>query len=232
MSAPSASAAGDVVRATTRLVAAGCVPEIRLHLADEAFALWRRTEEELGRTGLPLPFWAFAWAGGQALARHLLDHPDLVRGRTVLDVASGSGLVAIAAARAGAGAVAATDVDPFALAAIELNAAANGVAVTARLEDVLDGDGGPAEVVLAGDVFYDRSLAERVLPFLERAAARGALALAGDPDRYYLPRSRLEAAAAYDVPVPPALEGSAVRRATVWRPAMPGRGAVTGPAPG
>jgi predicted nicotinamide N-methyase len=213
-------APADLVLAATALAAPPCVPEVRLHLAGEPYAVWLRTEEELGRSGLPLPFWAFAWAGGQALARHVLDHPDLVRGLTVLDVASGSGLVAIAAARAGAAAVTATDVDPFALAAIRLNAAANDVALAARLEDVLDGDGRPAGVVLAGDVFYDQALAERVLPFLERAAARGAAVLVGDPDRYYLPRPRLEAVAAYDVPVPPELEGSPVKRTTVWRPLL------------
>jgi len=205
------------VRANTRLVAPPCVPEIRLHLADEAFGLWERTQEELGSKDLPPPFWAFAWAGGQALARHVLDHPRLVRGRTILDLASGSGLVAIAAAMAGAGAVTASDVDRLAVAAIALNAEANGVAVAVRLEDVLDGDGTGAEVVLAGDVFYERPMAERVLAFLARARARGADVLVGDPGRAHLPSPRLEALATYDVPVARPLEDSELKRTTVWR---------------
>jgi len=205
------------IRASTRLVAPPQVPEIRLHLAGEAFALWERMAADLGRSDLPPPFWASAWAGGQALARHLLDHPGLVRGRTVLDLASGSGLVAIAAAMAGAAAVMASDVDRFAAEAIALNAAANGVAVAVRLQDLLDGDGAEAEVVLAGDVFYERPLADRVLPFLARARARGAEVLVGDPGRAYLPRPRLVPLATYDVPVERALEGSDLKRTTVWR---------------
>jgi predicted nicotinamide N-methyase len=205
------------VRATTRLVAPPRVPEVRLHLAEDAFALWERLGAELGRTDLPPPFWAFAWAGGQALARHVLDHPGLVGGRTVLDVASGSGLVAIAAALAGAAAVTASDVDRFAGEAIAFNAAANGVAVGVRLEDLLEGDGEGAEVVLAGDVFYERPLAGRVLPFLARARARGAEVVVGDPGRAYLPRPRLVPLATYDVPVARSLEGSEVKRTTVWR---------------
>jgi predicted nicotinamide N-methyase len=205
------------VRAHTRLVAPPLVPEIRLHLAEEPYAIWRDVERELGRAEPPLPFWAFAWVGGQALARHVLDHPEAVAGRRALDLASGSGLVAIAAAMAGAAAVKASEVDPFAIAAIELNAAANGVTVAATAEDLLDGDGGGAEVVLAGDVFYERSMSDRVLPFLERARVRGAAVLIGDPGREHLPRRRLEAVAEHDVRDVSALEGRAVRRTTVWR---------------
>jgi predicted nicotinamide N-methyase len=213
-----APAAADLVRAQTRLGATALVPEVRLHLAEEAFGLWGRTEEEAGRAGLPPPFWAFAWAGGQAVARHVLDNPALVAGRSVLDLASGSGLVAIAAALAGAAAVTVSEIDRFALAAIGLNAEANGVVLAGEVGDVLAGDGEGAEVVLAGDVFYEQPMAGRVLPCLERALARGALVLAGDPGRAYLPRHRFEALATYDVAGTRAVEGSDLMRATVWRP--------------
>jgi predicted nicotinamide N-methyase len=210
---------GAFVRANTRLVAPALVPEVRLYLADDAFGLWVRSEAELGRDGAPLPFWAFPWAGGQALARHLLDHSELVRGRAVLDVASGSGLVAIAAALAGAAAVAASDIDRLAVAAIALNAEANGVSVAAGLADVLDGDGAGAEVLLVGDAFYEQPMADRVLAFLERAWARGVDVLVGDPHRNHLPRDRFEALATYDVPVTRALEDRDIKPTTVWRPA-------------
>lgn len=206
------------VLATTRVAAPARVPEVRLHLAEDAFALWRLVGAESELPDAPPPFWAFAWAGGQALARHVLDHPALVRGRHVLDLASGSGLVAIAAARAGAASVTASDVDPFALAAIGLNSELNGVEVARAPGDLLDGEAGeaPAEVVLAGDVFYERSLADRMLPFLDRVRAKGAEVLIGDPSRDFLPRSRLEALATYEVPVTQDLEGTTSKRATVW----------------
>lgn len=191
-------------------------PEIRLHLADEATDLWLKTEEELGAVGLPPPFWAFVWAGGQALARYVLDHPATVRGRKVLDFASGSGLVAIAAAKAGAARVEACDVDAFALAAIALNAAANGVAVTAVEGDLL-GRGEGWETVLAGDVWYERDTAARVTDWLAGLAARGASVLIGDPGRSYLPREKLEAVATYEVPVTRALEDAEIKRSSVWR---------------
>jgi predicted nicotinamide N-methyase len=209
--------ATEFVRANTRLAPAPYVPEVRLHLADEAFGLWERIERENGGTAAPPPFWAFAWAGGQALARHLLDHADLVRGATVFDLAAGSGLVAIAAARAGAATVAASDIDRYALAAIELNAETNRVPVAGMLGDVLDGDADGAQVVLAGDVFYSRPMTERVLPFLQRARARGARVLVGDPGRAYLPRTQLTEVASYDVPVVRALEDTDVKRSTVWQ---------------
>ena len=209
------------VLATTRVAAPPRVPEVRLHLAEDAFALWRLVAAEHEFAEPPPPFWAFAWAGGQALARHVLDHPPLVRGRHVLDLASGSGLVAIAAARAGAASVTASDVDPLALAAIGLNSELNGVEVVRAPGDLLEGGAGEAaaagaEVVLAGDVFYERSLAERMLPFLDRVRRRGAQVLIGDPSRDFLPRSRLEALATYDVPVTQDLEGTTSKRATVW----------------
>lgn len=206
------------VRAHTRLTAPPLLPEIRLHLANEVFGLWEQTESEL-LAEMPPPFWAFAWPGGQALARYVLDHPDLTAGNSVLDIGSGCGVVAIAAALAGATAVTANDVDPFAAAAIAVNAGTNAVAVSATDEDLLDGDGGGASLVLAGDVCYEQALAGRVLRFLARAHARGAQIILGDPGRAYLPRARFAALASYDVPVPPELEDAEVKRTTVWRPA-------------
>ncbi|MET8758369.1 50S ribosomal protein L11 methyltransferase [Lentzea sp. NPDC004782] len=208
MSAPTLT---DFVLANTTLTPVPLVPEVVLHSAAEAMGLWELTDHDQP------PFWAFPWAGGQALARHLLDHPGLVRDRKVFDLASGSGLVAIAAALAGADAVTANDIDPLALAAVELNAAANGVAVRTVPGDQLHSDAHGADVVLAGDVFYDAEVTALVLPFLTRAAARGALVLLGDPDRAHLPRDRFTAQARYEVPVPLTLESTETRSATVWR---------------
>jgi predicted nicotinamide N-methyase len=205
------------VRAHTRLTPVPSVPEISLHLAEEPFGLWEQTEHEQHGQNLPPPFWAFAWAGGQALARYLLDHADLVAGRNVLDVASGSGLVAIAAAKAGATVVSATEIDRFAAAAIAINARANGSKVAVSLADVLDGNGDDADVVVAGDVCYEKTMARRILEFVDRAGAGGRDVLIGDPGRAYLPRTRLEPVAAYDVLVSRVLEDADVKRATVWR---------------
>ena len=206
----------DFVRAHTTLGVSPYLPEFRLHLAADAFALWEQTERERGGGMSAPPFWAFPWAGGQALARYLVDHPETVRDRTVLDLAAGSGLVAIAAAGAGAAAVTANEVDPYAAAAIALNARANDVNVDVYLGDLLDGDT-CTEVVLAGDVFYSRAMAERVLAFLRRARSAGALVLVGDPGRAYLPRKGLIKVAAFEVPVVRALEDAGVKRATVWQ---------------
>ena len=192
------------------------VPEIFLHLADEAHELWRRTEDELAEIGLPPPFWAFAWAGGQGLARYVLDHPETVRDRNVLDFASGSGLVAIAAAMAGASSVVAADIDPFCQTAIRLNTEVNGVTVEFSGEDLIGIDGG-WDVVLAGDVFYDAGFAGRLAPWFENLAVRGATILIGDPGRAYLPKSGLEKLAVYEVPVTRALEDAEIKRTTVWR---------------
>jgi predicted nicotinamide N-methyase len=194
------------------------VTEVRLHLAPEVLGLWQRTEDEFG-TGQPPPFWAFAWPGGQALARYVLDHRDLVAGRTVLDLGSGSGLVAIAAALAGAARVRASEIDALAVAAIGLNARANGVPAPEIAADVLDGDGADAQVVLAGDVWYSRPLAERVLGFLERAQARGACVLVGDIGRAFLPRQRFRVLDTRDIPVLADLEDAGTKRTMVWTPA-------------
>ncbi|GIJ28733.1 50S ribosomal protein L11 methyltransferase [Micromonospora qiuiae] len=204
------------VRLHARLAPVAFVPEVRLHQADEPIGLWELTEGQF-RSDQPPPFWAFAWAGGQALARYVTDHPQLVAGRRVLDLAAGSGLVAIAAARAGAAAVRAVEIDELAVAAVALNAEANGVRVDAELGDVLDGDAGDAEVVLAGDVFYSEAMAGRVLRFLLRAVRSGARVLVGDPGRAYLPRDRFDELAVYDVPVSEALESVRVKRTTVWQ---------------
>ena len=203
------------IRAHTRLLPVPLVPEIRLHVANEATALWQKTEDELGQIGLPPPFWAFAWAGGQALARYVLDHPEVARGKNVLDFASGSGLVGIAAALAGAASVAANDIDDFALAAIAVNAAENGVAVTAWAGDIVGCDHG-WDVVLAGDISYERDTAARVTDWLERLARDGTLVLIGDPYRSYLARQRLRELAVYQVPVTLALEDCAIKPAAVF----------------
>ena len=212
---PAQKGTRDFIFANTGLQTPPHVPEISLHLADEAHDLWHKTEEELATIGLPPPFWAFAWAGGQGVARYILDHPKAVSGKTVLDFASGSGLVAIAAMKSGAAGVLASDIDPFALPAIEINAAANSVAVTPTLTDLIDQDFG-WEVVLAGDVFYEKPLADRLIPWFAKLAARGVRIIVGDPGRAYLPKDRLEQLAVYTVPVTRALEDAEVKRTTVW----------------
>ncbi len=204
------------ILAHTRALPVPHAPEITLHLADEATELWQKTEEELGEIGLPPPFWAFAWAGGQALARHILDDPALVRGGRVLDVGSGSGLVAIAAMKAGAAAAEANDIDGFALDAIALNARLNGVTVSPRSGDLTGTDEGWSHV-FAGDICYEAGMAGRITDWLQALAGRGATVLVGDPKRAYLPLDRLEPVATYQVPVTRALEDAEIKRASVWR---------------
>ena len=204
------------IRAQTRLLPVPHAPEISLHVADIATELWSKTEEELGEIGLPPPFWAFAWAGGQALARYILDHPECVRGRRVLDFAAGSGLVGIAAARAGAAETVCVDIDAFAVSAMAINAQANRVSLATGLGDIVGSDEG-WDVVLAGDVSYERDMATRVTDWLESLARRGALVLIGDPGRSYLARERLEPIAQYEVPVTRDLEDSEVKKTSVWR---------------
>ena len=204
------------IRENTGVLSPPHVPEVRLRLASEAHDLWLKTEEELEAIGLPPPFWAFAWAGGQGLARHVLDRPGLVAGKTVLDFASGSGLVGIAARLAGASAVLAADIDPWSGTAIRLNAELNGVPLDYTGKDMLGRDEG-WDVVLAGDVFYDRAFADAITPWFSALAARGATVLVGDPGRAYCPRERMEPLATYEVPVTRALEDSEVKKTTVWR---------------
>jgi predicted nicotinamide N-methyase len=205
------------IRRNAAVLAPPLTPEIRLHLAHEATELWELTEEELERTGLPPPYWAFAWAGGQALARYVLDNPETVRGRDVLDFGSGSGLVAIAAAKAGAARVTAAELDEFATAAIRLNAALNGVAIELADGDVLEAPPGPWRTALVGDMFYERELAARAEPWFRRLAQAGALVLVGDPRRSYFPKQGLTELARYSVAVTRALEDSEIRDTGVFR---------------
>lgn len=205
----------DFVRDHTAIAAPPLVPEIRLHLAAEITPLWQATEATLHRSQLPPPYWAFAWAGGQALARHLLDRPALVAGRHVLDFGAGSGVVAIAAAKSGAR-VTAAEPDPFALAALALNATLNDVTIAVADNDVLDDDG-TWDAVLAGDMCYERPLAGRLIAWLAARARAGALVLLGDPGRAYLPTAGLQALARYWVPTPLDLEDREARETTVWR---------------
>jgi predicted nicotinamide N-methyase len=212
----------EVIRTGTELRPVPLIPDLRLHQASDPISLWQRTELTSGPTGDDPAFWAFAWAGGLALARYLLDHPETVRGRKVVDIASGSGLVAIAAAKAGAAAVTAYDIDPDAAEAIRMNAAANGVTVLAVCADILDQDlpAPGADLVLVADAFYQPELAGKVMRFVARCQARGAAVLVGDFGRAYLPLDQLEPLAHYDVPGQRMLEGSDIRHTTIW--ALPG----------
>ena len=205
------------IAANTRPLTPPLVPEIRLHLAEESVPIWEKTEEELGEMNVPPPFWAFAWAGGQALARYLLDNPALVAGKSVVDLGSGSGLTAIAAKLAGAARVVASDIDALALASVRVNAALNGVEVETTREDLLARAPDTWEVVLVGDLFYERELAARVTDYIEKAAAAGAHVLIGDPKRSYFPAGRFKLAADYQVPVTRELEDAEIKRTSVWR---------------
>jgi predicted nicotinamide N-methyase len=190
------------------------VPGVRLYLGDDAISIWEQTQTQAGEPDRQPPFWAFPWPGGQALARYLLDHREVVAGRSVLDLGSGSGLTAIAAALAGACRVLASDVDEFAIAAAGLNAALNDVRIETA-GDMLDGDAAGFDVVLAGDIWYQRELAARTLGLLRRAAAHGAVVLAGDVGRAFLPRGELRELAAYEIPVVADLENAPTKRACV-----------------
>ena len=209
--------AAAFIRANTEIAAPPLVPEIRLHLATEITPLWQATEAVLRREQLPPPYWAFAWAGGQALARHVLDHPALVRGKRVLDFGAGSGLLALAAARAGAAAAMAAEIDAFAAAAIALNAALNGLAVGIERSDVIGRHPVPWQVVLVGDMCYERPLAERLTAWLRALVLEGVDVVLGDPGRNYLPKDGLSEMARYPVPTPLDLEDRPMREGVVWR---------------
>jgi predicted nicotinamide N-methyase len=200
----------------TRLQAPPHTPELSLRLADEITPIWKMTEEALAEIGLPPPFWAFAWAGGQALARYVLDNPGLVAGRRVLDFASGSGIVGVAAAKAGAAHVACADVDPFCADAAALNGEANGVSLEVVVEDLLDAPPPAVDVILAGDICYEKPLAARVMAWLRAARAAGAVVLIGDPGRSYFSAEGLIRLAEYQVPTTRELEDMAVKRTAVW----------------
>jgi predicted nicotinamide N-methyase len=204
------------IRRETAIACPPLVPEIRLHLATEITPIWQATETTLAREGLPPPYWAFAWPGGQALARTILDDRAIVRAKRVLDFAAGSGLVAIAAAKAGARSVIAAEIDRFAAAAIALNAALNEATVTVTLDDLVDKTG-PWDLVLAGDVCYERPMAERVTAWLRRLVADGVEVMIGDPGRSYLPKSGLVEVARHRVPTSLELEDRTMRETVIWR---------------
>jgi predicted nicotinamide N-methyase len=217
MSGSSTSDRAAFIRANTRLRPVPLVPEILLYLADETVPIWTKTEEELGEMGLSPPFWAFAWAGGQALARYLLDHPKSIAGKAVLDLAAGSGLVGIAAAMAGARTVMSSDIDAFACAAVRVNADANRVHLSVCDTDLLAAISSQRwDVIAAGDIFYERETAERAFTFLSRHAALGATVLVGDPGRSFLPKDKLTKIADYSVPVTRELEDMEIKRTAVW----------------
>jgi len=205
-----------LVARRTQPEAPPAVPELRLHLADDITGTWQDVEREIGAGELPPPFWAFAWVGGQGLARYVLDEPSAVAGLRVLDLATGSGLCALAARLAGAAHVLAVDVDPVAGAAVAANAELNGLSVEFLLADLTAGPVPDVDVLLAGDVCYDRQMTDRVLPWLQRAAAAGVRVLLGDPGRHYLPQQGLTRLASYQVPTTRDLEGVELRQVRVY----------------
>jgi len=205
------------IRANTRVLTPPLVPEIRLHLAEESVPIWQKTEEELGQMNVPPPYWAFAWAGGQALARYILDNPALFTGKRVLDLGAGSGLTAIAAMKAGAAHVLAADIDELALEATRINAGENAVSVDTTAQDLLAAPPDAYDVILVGDLFYERQLADAVLTFIEAAAKNGALILIGDPQRNYFPKGRFTLAHSYEVAVTRELEDALIKKTAVWR---------------
>jgi predicted nicotinamide N-methyase len=204
------------IRDNTRLQAPPHTPELSLHLADEVTPIWKLTEEALQEIGLPPPFWAFAWAGGQALARHILDHPEIVAGKRVLDFATGSGIVAIAAMKAGATSVLAADIDVFCEAAVGLNAEANGVEIGFTDINLLDTPPPRTDVLLAGDICYEKPMAEAVMDWLRQGRTQGASVLIGDPGRTYFRKDDLVKLAEYQVETTRELEDFAVKRTSVW----------------
>lgn len=208
--------AQDFIRENTTVLAPPHVPEIKLHLADEAHDLWHKTEEELGQIGLQPPFWAFAWAGGQGLARYILDNPAIAKGKNVLDFATGSGLVAIAAKGAGAKYVLANDIDLFCGAAVQLNAKINDVEISFSDASMVGDMLADFDVVLAGDVFYDRAMVDAIWPWFQQLHAQGKHILIGDPGRSYLPKDALKEQARYQVSVTRMLEDAEVKQTIIW----------------
>lgn len=207
----------DFIRANTLLHEPPLIPEVKLHLASEIVPIWQMTEEELERSGLPPPFWAFAWAGGQALARYILDHPGVVAGKRVLDFGSGSGLVAIAAMKANASSVLAADIDVFAAAAIHLNAEVNKVSVHVTSDDLIGAANPGWDVILIGDLCYEGPLALRIETWVHSLVDSGAAAYIGDPGRTYLPKTGLEKIISYAVKTTRELEDTDVRNTSVWK---------------
>jgi predicted nicotinamide N-methyase len=213
--------AQSFIHANTRLLRPPLVPEVQLHLAEESLPIWRKTEEELGEINVPPPYWAFAWAGGQALARYILDEPQTVVGKSVLDIGSGSGLVAIAAMLAGARQVIANDIDAYAIEACRMNAAANGVTIALRHDDLIgsilnESISQPPEIIFLADVFYEKELATDVLDFATATRACGSRILIGDPRRSFFPEKRFARIASYAVPVTRELEDTEIKNSAVW----------------
>lgn len=204
------------VRMQTRLQTPPQLPEMRLWLADDLDLIWRAVERRNGRVGEPIPFWAFAWAGGSAVARHVLDHPEIVAGKRLLDIATGSGLCAITASLAGAETVSAVDIDPLCRAAVALNAAANGVEIGFTLGDLLDSPPPDVDVITAGDIGYERDFAERLLAWLGAAHRQGVTVLIGDPGRRYFPRDDMLLLTRYEIATTRALESSAQKVTGVY----------------
>ncbi|AWJ89233.1 methyltransferase [Azospirillum baldaniorum] len=207
----------DFIRSNTVVTRTPLLPEIALHLATEITPLWEATEDSLKESNVPPPYWAFAWPGGQAVARLVLDRPELVAGKSVLDFAAGTGLVGIAAMMAGAARVQSCDIDRFALSAIALNAESNGVDVKAVSADLVDRPLPGIDVVLAGDVCYEKPMADRVTAWLRGIAATGTLVLLGDPGRAYVPLNGIERVAQYSVPTSLELEDREMRETVIWR---------------
>ncbi|MDX1402324.1 MAG: 50S ribosomal protein L11 methyltransferase [Kiloniellales bacterium] len=205
------------IRENTELMTNPLVPEIKLWLASEIVPIWQMTEEDLAAENLPPPYWAFAWAGGQAISRYVLDHPESVRGKRVLDFACGSAIQGIAAALSGASEVEAADIDPFARAAAALNAEANGVSLKTVSEDLTETNEKNWDVILAGDICYEAPLAKKVETWLRQRLSDGAEVIMGDPGRSYFPRHGLERIIAYSVKTTRELEDSDLRNAVVWR---------------
>lgn len=205
------------IRANTLLHEPPLIPEVKLHLASEIVPIWQMTEEELQENGLPPPFWAFAWAGGQALSRYILDHPEVVRRKRVLDFGSGSGLIGIAAMKAGAASVLAADIDPFAAAAIRLNAEVNNVSLLETTDNLVGTANQGWDVILIGDMCYERPLAESIEIWVRDLVAEGVEAFIGDPGRTYLPKSGLEKIISYAVMTTRELEDTDVRNTSVWK---------------
>jgi predicted nicotinamide N-methyase len=203
------------IRANTRVASVPGLP-IRIYTADELTPIWEATEKDLAEANVAPPFWAFPWAGGQALSHYVLDNPDLVRGKLVLDLASGSGLVAVAAALAGAAQVVANDIDPMCEAAVALNAELNAVSIDYLAGNLLDGDPPDYDVILAADVFYEQTPARLFRAMLERCHANGSTILAGDPGRTYFPRDAFKQVAEYDVTTTTEIENNPMKSARVW----------------
>lgn len=213
---PPSSKEDSFIRANTAIGTPSLVPEIKLHLASEVTPLWHATEATLEKSQLPPPYWAFAWPGGQALARHLLDHPVMISGKSVLDIGAGSGLVAIAAKKAGAARVTAAEIDAFAIAAICLNATLNDVVIETESRDLIGG-ARRWDTILVGDMCYERPLAERLTHWLRALSADGGTVLLGDPGRAYLPKDGLSAIARYSVPTSLDLEDRTLRETVIWQ---------------